>query len=279
MPAASFPREYEIPRYRVLKSDGSVDYAARWPGWDGWYFFAIPDDSGLPLKMTRASLMTGLYGLEGIDNYDRLLLRLSSFDACEFLCLLPTLIRTPAGFEKRLNLSQHYLPRNLDLRMAADKLDIAMTGVDASNDSALLQYGRIAGSWPDYHFTFYHPEGDADIDLTFRGEDLIWWADLPGIFTYMACFGEFQGTVTYRQGTEKPNIHDIPDKPETLTIRGRGAFEHGFARKMFSVNRLFLPFRLLNQVIPGFRPIRYHYELLAGDAGIMAVSCRRALSV
>src|SRR5678815_5525774 len=74
------PREYEIPRYHVQKPDGSVDYAARWPGWDGWYFLAIPDDADLPLKMARASLMTGLYGLEGIDNYDRLLLRLSSFD-------------------------------------------------------------------------------------------------------------------------------------------------------------------------------------------------------
>jgi hypothetical protein len=140
-----------------------------------------------------------------------------------------------------------------------------MAGEDVSNDSALLQYARFAGSWPDYHLTVYSPEADVDIDLKYHGEDLIWWADVPGIFTYVACFGRFEGTVTYRQGTGKPNPHDIPDQPETLAIRGRGTFEHGFARKLFSVNRLFLPFRLFNQLIPSFRPIRYHYELLVGD--------------
>jgi len=79
----------------VLKPDGAVDYEARWPGWDGWYFFVIPDQKDLPVKMIRGSLMTGLYGLEGIDNYDRLLLRMSERDAAEFLCLVPTAVRTP----------------------------------------------------------------------------------------------------------------------------------------------------------------------------------------
>src|SRR5689334_8445695 len=84
------PREYEIPRYYRLRPDGSVDFAARWPGWDGWYFFVMPDDAHLPMKMARASLMTGLYGLDGVDNYERLLLRLSTFEAAEFLCLAPS---------------------------------------------------------------------------------------------------------------------------------------------------------------------------------------------
>ena len=72
----NLPREYEIPRYYVRKLDGTLDYDAKWPGWDGWYFFAIPDARDIPLRMVRASLMTGLYGLEGIDNYERLQLKL-----------------------------------------------------------------------------------------------------------------------------------------------------------------------------------------------------------
>ena len=170
--------------------------------------------------MVRGSLMTGLYGLEGIDNYDRLLLRMSERDAAEFLCLVPTAVRTPAGIEKRSNLSQHYLPKKFDLRMAPDKLDIAMAGEDVSDDAAFLQYGRIAGSWPNYQMTFYHPEADIRIELTYRGENLVWWADFPGIFTYFAAFGRFEGTITYRQGTSKPDPHDIPETPETYPISG-----------------------------------------------------------
>jgi hypothetical protein len=259
------PREYEIPRYTVLKPDGAVDYEARWPGWDGWYFFVIPDQKDLPVKMIRGSLMTGLYGLEGIDNYDRLLLRMSERDAAEFLCLVPTAVRTPAGIEKRSNLSQHYLPKKFDLRMAPDKLDIAMAGEDVSDDDTFLQYGRIAGSWPNYQIAFRQPEADIRIELTYRGEDLVWWADFPGIFTYFAAFGRFEGTLTYRQGTSKENPNDIPENPETYAISGRGAFEHGFARALLSADPLFLPFRLITQAIPSFRPIRYQYELLIGD--------------
>jgi hypothetical protein len=126
------PLEYEIRRYCALKPDGSVDDAARWPGWDGWYFFLFPNDRDLPIEMARASLMTGLYGLEGIDNYDRLLLQLESFEAAEYLCLVPTAVWTPTGTEKRNNLSQHYLPKKFDLRIAPGKLDVAMEGEDVS---------------------------------------------------------------------------------------------------------------------------------------------------
>ncbi|HEY1336850.1 MAG TPA: hypothetical protein VGF59_05040 [Bryobacteraceae bacterium] len=261
----SLPREYEIPRYYRLKPDGSVDYAARWPGWDGWYFFLIPDDAHMPMKMARASLMTGLYGLDGVDNYERLLLRLSTFEAAEFLCLAPSTMSTPSTIELRNNFSQHYLPKQFDLQMATGKLDIAMAGEDVSDETKFLQYGRIAGAWPDYRFNFYNPEADVRLDLRFHGENLIWWADLPGIFTYAACFGRFEGTAVFGQGTAKPDPHDIPDRAERFAIRGAGAFEHGFARRMFSANRLFLPVRLLNSIAPSFRPIRYHYELLIGD--------------
>ncbi|HZT34247.1 MAG TPA: hypothetical protein VFA33_30425 [Bryobacteraceae bacterium] len=261
------PTAYEIPRYYSLKPDGSVDYAARWPGWDGWYFFVLPDDRGLPVKMIRASLMTGLYGLEGIDNYDRLLLRLSPFAAAEALALIPTTVRTPAGIEKRNNFSQHYLPKRSDLRMAISRLETALAGEDLSEETKLVEYGRIEGAWPDYHFRAMNPEAEITVDVRFHGESLVWWADVPGLFTYMACFGRFEGTIHYQQGTEKPDPHQIPEHPETYSFQGAGAFEHGFARKPFGANRLFLPVRLINRILPSFRPIRYHYELLIGDGG------------
>ena len=30
----------------------------------------LPEDRSFPLEMIRASLMTGLYGLDGVDNYE-----------------------------------------------------------------------------------------------------------------------------------------------------------------------------------------------------------------
>jgi hypothetical protein len=259
------PTEYEIPRYYKLRPDGRPDYGARWPGWDGWYFFVLPDDRSLPTQMIRSSVMTGLYGLEGIDNYDRLLLRLSSFEAVEALSLIPTAIRTPKGIEKRNSFSQHYLPKQFDLAMATSKLDTGIAGEDASEHSMLLRYGQVTGAWPDYELRFLNPEAEISGELHFHGENLIWWADIPGIFTYVACFGRLEGSIRYQQGTQKPDPYQIPDHAETYAIRGAGAFEHGFARKPFSANGLFLPIRLLNRVAPGFRPILYHYELLIGN--------------
>jgi hypothetical protein len=179
-------------------------------------------------------------------------------------------MRTPNGSEKRNNLSQHYLPKASDIRMAVQKLDIAMSGEDVSNESSFLQYGRISGAWPDYHLESYNPEANISVDLLFHGEDLVWWADVPGIFTYATCLGRYQGTVTYRNGTRKPNPHDIPDRPEdaeTYEITGAGGFEHGFARNFGNFNRLYLPFRLLRNVIPSLRGIRYQYEVMIGDVG------------
>ena len=59
----TLPKSYEVARYYILKVWGEVDTSNRWPGWDGWYFFVIPDDQQIPVKMVRASLMTRLYGL------------------------------------------------------------------------------------------------------------------------------------------------------------------------------------------------------------------------
>jgi hypothetical protein len=257
--------EYELPRYFKLKPDGTPDYAAKWPGWDGWYFFAIPDDPDFPSKLVRASLMTGLYGLDGIDNYERLLLRLSTSEAAEYLCMAPSIMRTASGGEKRNNFSQHYQPKEYDLGMSIGELDTRISGEDIAKETDFLQYGRISGKWPDYRFQFFNPDANIRLDLRFRGENLIWWADLPDVFTYFTCLGRIEGTITYYDGTEKPDPHKIPDHKETYAIRGTGGFEHGFAHRLFSANRLFLPVRLLNYTFPSFHPIRYHYEVLIGD--------------
>ena len=145
-----------------------------------------------------------------------------------------------------------------------------MSGEDVSNDTGFLQYGRIAGSWPDYRLQSYNPEGNISVDLRFHGDNLIWWADVPGVFTYATCLGRYEGTITYHDGTRKPDPHDIPDRPEdseTYQIQGSGGFEHGFARRLFSANRLFLPIRLLKYAIPSLRTVRYQYEVMIGDGG------------
>ncbi len=86
----SLPQKYELPRYFKLNKSGKVDTSVRWPGWDGWYFSMLPEDRELPIKMVRASLMTGLYGLDGIDDYELLESRgLSAFKALEYLSLAP----------------------------------------------------------------------------------------------------------------------------------------------------------------------------------------------
>jgi hypothetical protein len=186
--------------------------------------------------------MTGLYGLDGIDNYDRLMLRLSTFEAVEFLSLIPT-----NGAQKFNNLSQHYLPRRWHLLMNPDALDIAITGQQLEHDESFEEYGRVSGTWPNYRFKSINPESGIRVELSFTAQNTIWWADAPGLFTYFAIFGTYTGTVN------------------GSPVTGHGAFEHGFARKMFDADGVFLPIRLANRIAPSFRPIRYHYELFIGD--------------
>jgi len=264
-PTDRIPDEYDRPRYLKLNSNGEVDTTVRWPGWDGWYFFILPRDTTLPVKMIRSSLMTGLYGLEGIDNYERLLFRLSTFDAVEYLSLTPTAITTPAGVEQRNNLSQHYFPRRWHLWMQPQKVDIAITGQQIGKDEEFDEYGRIRGAWPDYHVKFLNPEAGISCSATFRAENVVWWADVSGVFTYFAIFGQFEGQIKYALGTKKTDPHKIEGAEEVYPVSGAGCLEHGFARKLFAADRLFLPVRLLNRVVPSYRPIRYHYELFIGD--------------
>lgn len=259
------PPEYELPHYYLLR-DGQVDTSVRWPGWDGWYFFMLPENRDIPTKMIRGSLMTGLYGLEGIDNYAEVLLRLSNFEAAEHLCLVPTEEEVEGRPERENFLSQHYLPRETDLQMDHRELDVAITGPGVYQDEKRETWGRIRGHWPDYEIEFVNPEAGISFELSYTGERLVWWADFRELFTYFAAFGQFKGSITYSRGTRLDDAHAIEGERETYELSGRGSFEHGFARKPFDFDAPSLPVRMLGRLFPT-RVIHYHYELFIGDDG------------
>lgn len=258
------PREYEVPRY-LEPFSGKVDASVRWPGWDGWYFFVIPDDKSLPTKMVRASIMTGLYGLQGIDDYEKLLLRLSTFDAVEHLVLAPTEITTPDGKERTNYLSHRYLPKRSDLGIERDVLDVCVTGTKIARDQGREPYGRIRGSWPDYQFDFLNPEAEISVSFKGRMHNIVWWADVPRVFTYFAAFGQFEGTITYRRGTRKNDPGALMHQEEVYDFKGKGCFEHGCARKPFDFDSLWFPIRVLGNIVPSLKAVRYQYELFIGD--------------
>jgi hypothetical protein len=250
----SLPKSYEVPRYFALKPVGQVDTSRRWSGWDGWYFFILPDDHQIPIKMVRASLMTGLYGLEGIDSYEKLPGGLSAFDVVEYLILVPTEETSSGGGKKANRFSQHYLSKATSLSMKPHELEVAVAGKGGPGVGGELS-GKIQGAWPHYQFQFSNPEIGINLDLTYQGESVIWWADLL-FFTYFAALGRFTGTITYAEG---PGLEKI------YALEGRGGFEHGFARKPCNFDSFWLPIRWLQKLFPSLRPVRYHYELFVGD--------------
>ncbi len=251
----TLPKSYEVPRYYTLKKTGEVDTSSRWPGWDGWYFFVVPDDQHLPFKMVRASLMTGLYGLEGIDSYEKLPPGLSAFDVVEYLTLTPQEEMAGGVRERTNHFSQLYLPKAQWLTMKPDELKVAVTDDKINAGAGVERYGSIRGAWPNYELQFINHATGIQIDLSYHGENLVWWADIPGIFTYFAAFGKFVGKIISKGAVTE----------EVYSLDGRGAFEHGFARKPWNFDTLWLPIRMLQKVIPSLRPVRYQYELLIGD--------------
>ncbi|MFZ5449938.1 MAG: hypothetical protein ACOZFS_15005 [Thermodesulfobacteriota bacterium] len=250
----ALPKSYEVPRYYTLKPSGEVDPSRRWPGWDGWYFFGLPDDRQMPIKMVRASLMTGLYGLEGIDTYAKLPLGRTAFDVVEYLILAPMEDASGGGVQQTNRFCQHYLPKAATLTMRPQELEVAVTGNGEPDVEAKLS-GKIQGAWPHYQLEFRNRETGINFDLTYHGENVLWWADLP-FFTYFAALGRFAGTITF-SGDQGPET--------VLAFGGRGAFEHGFARKPCNFDTFWLPVQWLQKLMPSLRPVRYHYELLLGD--------------
>jgi hypothetical protein len=262
----SLPLAYQVPRYFVSNPDGQVDTSARWPGWDGWYFFMLPEDKSFPLEMIRASLMTGLYGLDGTDNYEKLLVAgLSSDQAVEYLTLIPTRERLNGETKKVSRLSQHYLRKATDLAMRAKLLDVAIAAGAVHRNETTGLYGRMSGEWPHFTFQFVNPEGGLKCTLRFQGDKIVWWADVPNIFTYFAAFGTFAGEVIYKKEAGRNGTSGLPGPEGVSTIKGRGGFEHGFARKPFNYDGLWLPIKWVKKIMPALNPIRYHYELFVGD--------------
>jgi hypothetical protein len=217
---------YELPVY------ARADLSAKWPGWDGWYVLMVPREEDTPVKAIRVSMMTGLYGLDGIDHYAELQ-GLSPFEAIEFLVMVQT--------RHASHLFRRYLPKRTDLAIRREQLLVAVK-----------DWGEIGGHWPYYRIQMRDPTADVEVSLEYSGRDLLWWADLPHLFTYFAAFGEFHGAVTFN-GQE-------------YAISGLGSFEHGFARKPFNFDGLLKPLRLLQKLIP-FTLIHYHYNLLVGADG------------
>ncbi len=267
-PRDHLPTSYELPRYFTRTSSGDADTTGRWPGWDGWYFFMFPDDRSLPVKMIRGSIMTGLYGLDGIDDTEALPPGLSSFDAVEHLVLLPSEVGGPDGHGEKSNLLFHrYLPKGRSLTISTSALDVSVTGPDQLTGKMSELYGRAEGAWPDYRLNFVQPQARIAISVNYHAEDIVWWADVPKVFTYFSSFGTYEGVLKHVRGLRGED--GVASRAETVTVvRGRGGFEHGFARRPFNFDVLWSPVRLLTGLMPSFHPVRYHYELLVGDDGL-----------
>jgi hypothetical protein len=268
------PPQYERPRYFEVDAQGNLETKKRWPGWDGWYFFVIPDDESLPVKMIRGSLMTGLYGLNGIDDYARLPRGAGSFHAVEHLTLTPSEGDGNSGghaegrgdIQRDNRLEHSYFPKPC-LRMDLQKLNVEIQSAESSTSESRWCSGRIEGAWPEYRFVFRDSASGLEFDLKYTGKDLVWWADVPGVFTYFAAFGHLAGTMKYSP-PKNSSATANPREQITLQIRGAGAFEHGCARKPFNFDWLYLPVRAVQAVIPSFRPVHYHYQLLVGEGGL-----------
>jgi hypothetical protein len=261
------PYNDELPRYFTRDSAGKADTQARWPGWDAWTASAIPADAGLPPQLIRGTLMTGLYGLEGIDNYEKLLYRLSIYQAIEHLCLVPTAYQLPAGESLVLsNLSQSYLAKQTDLEMADAELDVTILGSRTGQETTEEPYGHIEGTWPNYRLFFLNPEAEIRIALTYHGERIVWWTDLPGRYTHFSAFGAFDVTLEYARGTNIADSHRPVPNPQTLQFRARGTVEHIAAREPFAFNWLWLPMRYLGRWFPSLKPILYRHEVVIADS-------------
>ena len=270
----------ELPHYFKRDAAGRVDTAARWPGWDAWTISAIPEDANVPPQLIRGTLMTGLYGLEGIDNYEKLLYRLSGDQAVEHLCFVPTTYALPGGDSLVLsNLSQNYLAKQSDLAMADAELDVSTRGSRVGNLAREERYGHIEGTWPNYRFVFLNPESEIRTTLSYRGEWILWWTDLPGRYSHFSAFGTFDATIEYARGTTVIDPHRPMRNPRKLRLQARGTVEHISALKPFAFDWLWLPVRYLGRRFPSLRPVLHHLEVVIADGLEGGIQHTRAFGV
>ena len=253
----------EVPRYFTRDAAGKVNTSERWPGWDAWIASAIPADPNVPPQIIRGALMTGMYGLEGIDNFEKLLFRLSPFQAVEHLALIPTTYDL-SGDETLVlaNLSQNYLTKQTDLRMSGDELDVTILGSRTGNLMTDEPFGHIEGAWPKYRLSLRDPEAEIRVSLTYHGDHILWWTDLPGWYTHFSAFGDFEVAIDYARGTTIVDIHRPVRNPRALRFQARGTVEHIASRKPFGYDWLWLPMRYLGRWFPSLKPILYHHEVI-----------------
>jgi hypothetical protein len=253
----------QLPRYFTRDQSGKPDVSARWPGWDAWTATAIPANAALAPQMIRGTLMTGMFGLEGIDNYEKLLYRLSPYQAVEHLALIPTTYQLPDGEKLVLgNLSQNYLTRQTDLRMDAEELDVTILGSRTGNFATEEPFGHIEGAWPHYRLFFRNPEAEVHVSLKYVGEHIVWWTDLPGWYSHFSAFGNFEVVIEYARGTTVADIHRPLRNPCELRFQARGTVEHLSSREPFAYDWLWLPLRYIGRAFPSLRPILYHHEVI-----------------
>lgn len=256
----------ELPRYFRRDAAGKVDTSTRWPGWDAWTASAIPADAGLPAQLVRGTLMTGLYGLEGVDNYEKLLYRFSTYQAVEHLCMVPTSYQLPEGACLVLsNLSQNYLAKQTDLAMADAELDVTILGSRTGNLATEEPYGHIEGAWPDYKLSFLNPDAEIRIALTFHGDRIVWWTDLPGRYAHFSAFGAFEATVEYMRGTTVADPHRPVASSRKLRFQARGTVEHIASITPFAFDWAWLPMRYLGRWFPSLKPVLYHHEIVIAE--------------
>jgi hypothetical protein len=269
--------EHELPRY-FIRGKGGVDTAAQWPGWDAWTVCAIPTDPGAPPQMVRGTLMTGLYGLEGVDNYEQLMFRLSTNDVVEHLCIIPTTSQLPDGSSVVLNnLSQSYLPKDRDLRMADGKLDVTVVGSRVDTEVTNIPYGEIRGRWPNYQIGLLSPAAEIEAEMTFEGQRVLWWIDVPGRYTHFATLGRFQVTIRYMRGVNVADIHRPEPRPEESRFEARGAVEHICAARLVGFDHVWRRLLSIGNWIPALKAVRHHYEVFLGDVVEGGIMHTRAL--
>jgi hypothetical protein len=233
--ATRYPVDRPTPHFdgAVYARDGHAH-----GGWDGWYLYVALDhpagERPLPVHGLRLSLMTGTYGLDGLDDEEKLA-DVPGAEALERLFIL--------FGEEATSLQHAYCPQGGCL----GELREDSTGIMLRDGTA-----SIAGSWPRYEIAWAEPALDAEVRLVVDGENVVSWADLPGVFSYSAALGRARGTL--RQGG-------------TLReVAGRCSLEHGFARKRFDYDLLAAPARIVTHAA-ATPLVQYLYNVLLGDGG------------
>ena len=219
---------YENPVY-VKKSSKK-----QWPGWDGWYALFIPhwesEETNRPFNIIRISIMTGLYGVEGIDNYKGLITAsLTRKEAGEYLAMVQT---APQSL-----LSQKYINKDTEITLAKNVLDVMVK--DKS---------QITGRWPNYQVTASKDDIKVKIQLNFHAHAVAWWANVKGIFTYWSAFSLVEASIQHNN--------------KRYDVKGYGSFEHGWNRFFFQMNGVVQFLRIFSKIL-GTRLIYYHYEILS----------------